>query len=78
MQNSEGDRSVELVLAGDDDGIEQALLGCIVQGVCKGDGRTQVLGLSEQPDALHAGADQRCILPVAREKRRGQPLSTYS
>ena len=75
MQDSEGHRAMELVLTGDDDGVEQPLLGSIIQSICEGDSRAQVLGLSDQPNALHAGAHHCRILPAAQEKRRGQLLT---
>ena len=64
MEDGEGDRAVHLVLAGDDDGIEEALLGRRVEGVGQGDRRTQLLCLHHQPQLTDPLSHQRRILPA--------------
>ena len=45
MENGEGDGAVHLVLTGDDHGVEQPTLSCIIQRIRQGHCRTQVYHL---------------------------------
>ena len=48
VQDGESDRAVHLVLAGDDGGIQQALLSSRVESIGQRDCRTQLLRLHRQ------------------------------
>ena len=64
MENGECDRAMHFVLAGDDDGVEQALVSCRVESVRQRDGGTQLLDLHHQTKFTYACGHNRCIVPV--------------
>ena len=53
MKYGERYRAVHLVLTGDDDGIEESLVGGRVQSVGQGDGRTELLDLHDNPQLTY-------------------------
>ena len=57
VKDGEGDGTMHLMLAGDDDGVEEALLSRRIQRIGQRDGRTEVLGLRCQTNFLHTSID---------------------
>lgn len=53
---------VDLVLGGDDHGVEQAALGSIVQGVGQRDGGTEVDRLHLETNGLNPPTNMLCIV----------------
>ena len=78
VEDGEGGGAVHLVLAGDDDGVQQAPLCGVVQSIGQGDGGTQVDHLNQQTQVDNATAHQLCILPGERGKQTDNDALWYN
>lgn len=58
MQDGEGHRLVELMLGGDDDGIEKAPVSCIIQSIGKRDCGAKVDDVHHQTKGFHTPVDR--------------------
>lgn len=64
MQDGEGHRTMELMLRSDNDGIEEAPVGSIIQCISQRNGRAEVYGVHHQPKGFHTSGDLVSIVPA--------------
>ncbi len=64
MEDGKGDRAMDLMLRGDDHGVEQATLGSIIEGVSQGNSGTEMNSLHLESNGPSLAADQLRVVPV--------------